>query len=110
MKRPFTPYLLAGLLALPVAAFAQGGSSDTPRPPGSDPSATVSRQTGMPSAPPGSTGNPTGTPSGRAPDPAPNMAVTPARPGSAARQDPGGPAIPGQVSPGAPNAPGSRTN
>lgn len=100
----------AALLAAPVAGFAQG-SNDTPRPPGSDPSATVSRSVGQPSSPPGSTGNPTGNPLDRTPTPGASASGNAANPGHPSVSDPAAQsARPGSPSPGAPAAPGSRTN
>lgn len=103
--------MAAALLAAPVAGFAQGSSTDTPRPPGSDPSATVSRQTGMPSSPPGSTGNPTGSPLDRTPTPGASASGNAANPAHPGVSDPATrTARPGVPSPGAPSAPGSNTN
>lgn len=101
MKRHLSSLTLAAaLLALPAAAFAQGAGSDTPRPPGSDPSARVGTITGQGPSSPGTPGNPTGQRVDRpatSTSPTTNQAVTPANPGS-------------QQRPGAPAAPGSRTN
>lgn len=112
MKRHMPALALAAtLLAAPVAGFAQGSSSDTPRPPGSDPSATVSRSVGQPSSPPGSTGNPTGSPLDRTPTPGASASGNAANPGHPSVSDPAArTAMPGSQSPGAPAAPGSRTN
>lgn len=56
----------AAVFAAPSMAWAQGGGgSDTPRPPGSDPSTTVDRLQGIPGPAVGSPGNPTGTPQGQ---------------------------------------------
>lgn len=112
MKRHMpTLALAAGLLAIPVAGFAQGTGSDTPRPPGSDPSSAVSRQMGQPTAPPGSTGNPTGRAVDRAPAPGASMSGNAANPGRPSVSDPAARTVsPGGQSPGAPSAPGSHTN
>ncbi|WP_421995408.1 hypothetical protein [Roseococcus sp.] len=98
-RRTLMTILAAAMIALPMASFAQGNGSDTPRPPGSDPSARVDSITGRGPASPGTTGNPTGRRVDRpATSTAPtNQAVTPANPNSQRR-------------PGAPSAPGSHTN
>jgi hypothetical protein len=103
--------MAAALLAAPVAGFAQGSSSDTPRPPGSDPSATVSRQTGMPSSPPGSTGNPTGSSLDRTPTPGASASGNAANPSRPSVSDPAArTATPGRPAPGTATTPGSNTN
>ncbi|WP_431301783.1 hypothetical protein [Sediminicoccus sp. BL-A-41-H5] len=70
------------------AAWAQGSSNDSPRPPGSDPSTRVERLQGNPPTPPGTPGNPTG----RAIDRPANPPAANAVPG---RPMPGGMAAPG---------------
>lgn len=91
--RPIYAAIIAALaLASPILvgpAFAQGGS-DTPRPPGSDPSARVDQLQGRGPAAIGTPGNPTGNSVDRPGNPAPSNA-TPgqpsARPGNTGMQD-----------------------
>lgn len=95
--------LAIALLSAPASAWAQGGSGDTPRPPGSDPSARVDQLQGMPPSAPGTPGNPTGNAIDRPATPPASNAV-PARP------MPGGTAAPGNPSSGGRTGGSSPTN
>ncbi len=79
MARHLSTAFILSLLMAPGMAFAQGGGNETPRPPGSDPSARVNELQGYPPSAPGSRGNPTGTPEGR-PAVQPPANAVPARP------------------------------
>ena len=88
------------LLAAPVTVWAQGGS-DTPRPPGSDPSSRVDRLQGLPPTSPGTPGNPTGRASDRTANP-PAANAVPARPMPGGTVAPGDPRSGGRTGGSAP--------
>ncbi len=91
------------LLVAPAAVWAQGGgSSDTPRPPGSDPSSRVDRLQGMPPTSPGTPGNPTGRAIDRPASP-PAASAVPARPMPGATVTPGDPRSGGRTGGSAPS-------
>ena len=85
--------LAVAVLGAPVAGWAQGGGgSDTPRPPGSDPSSRVDQLQGLAPTSPGTPGNPTGRASDQPTNP-PAANAGPARPA------PSGTAMPGSQNP-----------
>ena len=80
MKNLIALGITVALIGASGAVWAQGGS-ETPRPPGSDPSTTVDRLQGRSGAAVGSPGNPTGNPLDQPALPPPANA-TPANPSS----------------------------
>jgi hypothetical protein len=89
------------LLAAPGLASAQGGSGETPRPPGSDPSSRVNELQGLPPTSPGTPGNPTGRASDRPANP-PAANAVPARPAPGVAPSPGDPRSSGRSGAAAP--------
>ena len=80
MARYLSAAFVLSLLIAPLAAFAQAvGGNETPRPPGSDPSARVDELQGLPPSFPGTRGNPSGLAADR-PAVQPPANAIPARP------------------------------